>query len=467
MKNLKQITLFLSIFFIMAYMLYPQTRIKKDTVETNNFHQKLLNTDDIILNKTKILLERPFAKKINTNNKVIDSIIVTDHSGIKSEFKFTYDSKGHNIYRTIETWDGTSLLSGYQIYYTYDSVGNNTIELTEIWNGTSYVNVGRATYTYDANGNVISNLVELWNRNSWINSNRSTYIYDSNGYKTSYLLEGWTGVNWVGKMRNTYSRDAQGNMISAIHESWNGTNWVNDYQYTYEYDSNGNETSSLFEKWNDTSWVNYDQYTYAYDANGNVISFLTEKWDSTSWVNYDKYTYTYDSNGNETSSLTEEWDGTNWVNVVRITYVYDADGSMTSGLSKQWDGTNWILGNGVFYFDNELISNSSGEKFEIFYASVTNIRNNEVSKNNFVLSQNYPNPFNPTTTITYSIPTSGFVTLKIYNLLGSEIATLVNEEKNYGTYKVNWNAQNLSSGVYFYKMQAGSFSETKKLILLK
>ena len=99
---------------------------------------------------------------------------------------------------------------------------------------------------------------------------------------------------------------------------------------------------------------------------------------------------------------------------------------------------------------------------------ITGIKdNNNQVPAKFSLEQNYPNPFNPTTTITYSIPTNSFVTLIIYNLLGSEIATLVNEEKNFGTYKVIWNAQHIPSGVYFYKITAGAHSIVKKMILLK
>ncbi|MCX6120305.1 MAG: FG-GAP-like repeat-containing protein [Ignavibacteriales bacterium] len=85
----------------------------------------------------------------------------------------------------------------------------------------------------------------------------------------------------------------------------------------------------------------------------------------------------------------------------------------------------------------------------------------------FSLEQNYPNPFNPTTVIGYQLPKSSYVNLKIYNLLGCEIATLVNEQKSAGTYIYQWNAANRPSGLYFYRLQAGSFSETKKLILLK
>jgi hypothetical protein len=85
----------------------------------------------------------------------------------------------------------------------------------------------------------------------------------------------------------------------------------------------------------------------------------------------------------------------------------------------------------------------------------------------FSLNQNYPNPFNPTTTIKYSIPEMSKVSLTLFNLLGEEVATLVNEEKVAGYYTVEFNASSLSSGVYFYRLQAGSFTETKKMVLMK
>jgi Secretion system C-terminal sorting domain/Beta-propeller repeat len=85
----------------------------------------------------------------------------------------------------------------------------------------------------------------------------------------------------------------------------------------------------------------------------------------------------------------------------------------------------------------------------------------------FVLEQNFPNPFNPSTTIHFSVPSSEFVTLKVFDVLGNEVATLVNEEKPAGFYEVNFNAAGLSSGIYFYKLKAGSFVETKKMLLIK
>jgi|WetSurMetagenome_2_1015567.scaffolds.fasta_scaffold02899_2 hypothetical protein len=91
----------------------------------------------------------------------------------------------------------------------------------------------------------------------------------------------------------------------------------------------------------------------------------------------------------------------------------------------------------------------------------------DVFPTQFSLEQNYPNPFNPSTTIRFQVPNSSFVNLKVYDVLGNEVATLVSEEKPAGSYEVKFDAAGLSSGIYFYKFQAGSLVETKKMILLK
>ena len=85
----------------------------------------------------------------------------------------------------------------------------------------------------------------------------------------------------------------------------------------------------------------------------------------------------------------------------------------------------------------------------------------------FMLIQNFPNPFNPSTKIKYSVPQSSNVTLTVFDILGNEIETLVNEEKSIGTYEVTWYAEELPSGVYFYQLKAGEFISTKKMILMK
>ncbi|MFI5236405.1 MAG: T9SS type A sorting domain-containing protein [Ignavibacteriales bacterium] len=85
----------------------------------------------------------------------------------------------------------------------------------------------------------------------------------------------------------------------------------------------------------------------------------------------------------------------------------------------------------------------------------------------YSLEQNYPNPFNPATMINFSIPVGGFVSLDVFNSIGQKIATLLNEDKPAGTYQVDFSAANLSSGIYFYKISSGNFTETRKMILMK
>ena len=97
----------------------------------------------------------------------------------------------------------------------------------------------------------------------------------------------------------------------------------------------------------------------------------------------------------------------------------------------------------------------------------TEVRGIESNLRYYFLGDNYPNPFNPSTIISYQLPATTLVTLKVYDVLGREVATVVNERQSPGTYSVIFNAANLPSGVYFYKLEAGTFSETKKLTLLK
>jgi len=104
-----------------------------------------------------------------------------------------------------------------------------------------------------------------------------------------------------------------------------------------------------------------------------------------------------------------------------------------------------------------------------FASDVTAVEDNNktVVPTVYSLSQNYPNPFNPATVINYTIPKSGMVTLKVYNILGVEVASLVNKEQTAGSYTVRFNASELASGVYLYKLQSGSYTMSKKMLLLK
>jgi FG-GAP-like repeat/Bacterial Ig-like domain/Secretion system C-terminal sorting domain len=185
----------------------------------------------------------------------------------------------------------------------------------------------------------------------------------------------------------------------------------------------------------------------------------------------------------------------------------DVDGDLDLDIvTSNFSGANFTLyendGTGVFINRNDLPSNQAGS-CAVFHdrdndgdmdmtgidelqdllilftnGSVTNVNDEDNIPERFALHQNYPNPFNPSTKIKFEIPlgpsllkgkseAGGFITLKVYDVLGNEVATLVDEYKPAGSYGVEFDASNLSSGVYLYKLSAGDFSDVKKLMLLK
>jgi photosystem II stability/assembly factor-like uncharacterized protein len=165
---------------------------------------------------------------------------------------------------------------------------------------------------------------------------------------------------------------------------------------------------------------------------------------------------------------TPRWWATNMDEIYRstdhgMTWVYEAilDGYPINDLSMNFVEHKRVVvgyavgaGDGAVMRYSELVTSVPEEKGNPLPVKV-------------VLEQNYPNPFNPTTTISFQLTANSFVTLKVYDVLGREVATLVNEAKLPGTYSVQWDAAGVASGVYFYKLQAGKFVETKKLLLLR
>ncbi len=158
----------------------------------------------------------------------------------------------------------------------------------------------------------------------------------------------------------------------------------------------------------------------------------------------------------------------------------ERSGEMVNGRNSEWSKLGFVNGNGnsnsikeYSFTDNTL---SSSGKYAYRLKQIDNdgkceysneVEVNYVKANSYSLAQNYPNPFNPTTVISYKLPVNSFVTLKVYDVLGKEVATLVNGNMEAGNYNVNFNASNLSAGTYFYRLQAGDFTSSKKLILIK
>ncbi len=140
----------------------------------------------------------------------------------------------------------------------------------------------------------------------------------------------------------------------------------------------------------------------------------------------------------------------------------------TNAISNSLNGRATPIAGILYDFEGALRSATTPDIGADEFDVVTGITKEGSSvPETFALLQNYPNPFNPTTVISYQLPVNSYVTLKVYDLLGREVAMLVNERKNAGTYSVQWNASGLSSGIYFYRLDANEKREMKKMMLVK
>lgn len=145
--------------------------------------------------------------------------------------------------------------------------------------------------------------------------------------------------------------------------------------------------------------------------------------------------------------------------------VNTTDGGITW---KRYDLPSNIILNNLFMLDDKTgWAVGEGGVILKYSSSTSKVESNTAHVSTFTLEQNYPNPFNPSTTINYSIPKSGMVNLTVYNVLGNQVAVLVNDDQAAGEHSVKFNASNLSNGVYLYKLTSGNYSSTKKLVLMK
>jgi hypothetical protein len=261
---------------------------------------------------------------------------------------------------------------------------------------------------------------------------------------------------WCNAYKYEYIYDSNNRVLKIIEYDADCGPFYLKWQNLFTYDDNNNKIEFLLQKWNptDSTWNNYSLHRYEYDSNNLLVLTTYLVWNtfSSDWQNDWREFYAYTQQNLLETVLKENWSVEDkWENYTFRTLFYDEDWNWLEDVTQRWDSTYWIN-----YF-----------RYLATWDEPVYVKSNMLSINNYDLSQNYPNPFNPSTTIKYQIPERSLVDLKVYDVLGNEIATLVNEEKSIGTHTVEFNATNLPSGIYFYQLQTHKFTQTKKMILLK
>jgi hypothetical protein len=357
---------------------------------------------------------------------------------------------------------------GNQKYsFYYDQAGRVNYYITQDWFNNKWENSLRNTYFYDSLGSLSFELMEILSAGQWTPWYRISYTYDEKRNQIAELFEGYKDSGWVNNYQNINKYESDGNLANQIHMQWNGKEWITNYQEIIFF-KEGVRDSILFQDWVDGQWVNDKSAKPAYDNQGNLITMLWKTWSDTQWVNYTRGNWNYGLYKNIVSGLIEDWDGAQWINDSRFSYSYNSDNLFTHGINEIWQYDAWVIGNGIFYYDRSDIFDLAFNcaDLTVYYKNTLGVDKLNILEG-YSLAQNYPNPFNPSTTITYSLAKAGNVTLKIYDLLGKEVAVLVNGYKTKGQYNIKFEVSNLPSGIYIYQLNSNGYSLSKKMVILK
>jgi len=397
------------------------------------------------------------------NNEDVANSIAVDDSG--------------NVYVTGLSDD----VGTFSVFATIKYNSNGDTLWVRRYNGPGNGSNDASALAVDGSGNVH---VTGYSYGSGTSKDYATVKYNSNG--DTLWVRRYNGPGNSDDDATSFAVDGSGNVYVTGSSYGSGTSY---YDYaTIKYNSNG-----------DTLWVRRysgpengldNASSLAVDGSGNVYvtglsygvgtssDYATIKYNSngdTLWVrryngpgnSYDKATsLAVDGSGNV--YITCNSDG-----IVTVKYSSTGNEEWASHYGTDYPrfpyGIRVDKTGNVYVGGNTMISRSTSFYTTIKYVQTpTAVEERSTSvPSNFSLEQNYPNPFNPTTTISYQLPISSKVTLRIYDLLGREVATLVNQEESAGWKEVEWDASSIASGIYFYKLQANNFIETKKMLIIK
>jgi hypothetical protein len=396
------------------------------------------------------------------------------------KYIYSYDENGYQNGKRTQSWNGNAWVDSLK--YTYDHPSYDYIYTYQHWNGSEWINDYRYTYLYDSSYYYKGFIYEIGDSLSWINNQRTIFYRNSiTNYTDSVLYQFWELGEWKDIEKEFHTTDYKGRDSIITTYYLNDTVWEKSYNSIYFYDINTPSYSTSYQYWGGTEWINYYRYSYFYDADYYFLGFSGETWNDTTsqWKNDYRYLYIYDLEHRKTEyKYQKSSDGITWENIWHYTYEYDLSGYKTRQLFQNW-GTAWedyrqylyeYDSNGLLILEIDQVWLGSEWVNEYRFTSIWELVSgiNELGiANNYQLYNNYPNPFNPSTIIRWQLPVRSQVTLKIYDVLGNEIVTLINEEKDAGAYQVEWNASNKSSAVYFYQLRVGKFVDTKKMILLR
>ena len=369
-------------------------------------------------------------------------LIKTDSAGIMQwqhqyDYGFGDDDRGHAVWQTSDggfilagqTWLGSPTFGTYDMYVVKtDMAGNVQWRQTYAYNNAASpgADVALAVQQLSDGGYIIGGFTQS---SSW-----ASYIIRTDSLGNAVWSNIYPG-SWQSECYDIQATPDGGFILTGVETSYTTDGDL----LIIKLDANGN---LIWKKIYGTVDIEKGESIQRLQDGGYIIAGLSTHGAG----GYDMYVVRINSTGDSLWSRTIGGFGD------------DLAFSVASAQAGSYFVTGWTWSYGQGLGDVYLLKLTD---------SPLEVKDDSNRPTTTTLYQNYPNPFNPSTTITFHVPRNTFASLNVYNVLGQEIATLVNEEMKPGTYEVKWNASLQSSGLYFYQLRAGGFTETKRMLLVK
>lgn len=352
--------------------------------------------------------------------------------------------------------------------FIYDANGNFLSYTWEQMANGIWTNVLRSDCTYDGRGNLLTYTNQEWANGAWENREKYTHSYNDQGKELTYLFQYWQNGLWTNLMRGTSTYDSNGNELSFLQEEWRNGDLVKEYRITRAFDNKNRQLTELYEDWINGAWVNNSRSNNTYSINSDKVTSLLQIWRQDAWIDSSRITRTFNTNGHLLTFLSENSVGSSWVNYKMQRLHYDYFGNADKGESFVWKDGAWTPFSSILEFNY----NNGKDHSEYYGASVQIayglfLDEGPSVAQEFNVLQNYPNPFNSSTSIAFTIRKTAPVRISVYDILGNRVAVVIDEIKNPGFFRVEFNGSRLPSGVYIYRLESGGFNIAKKFILMK
>jgi len=420
-------------------------------------------------------------------------------------YLLSYTAAGKISKLVYQVWSGTEWTNNLLDSFSYDGSENQVGELNQYWSGGTWNDDTRYTSTFDLDDFLIEVVEQLWMTSAWVNESKQIFNNDMDGTATDILFMYWDGVYWSndGILYRTYDGP---NIVEDYYTEWTGSTWLGTFKASYAWRTviTPNEATQKYpvsSAWNLVSvalevpdysksalFPSAASSAFYFDAGYSAAAVLENG--KGYWLKFDSsqaIAMTGTLRMDDTIEVSAGW---NLVGSLCVTIAASGVGSIPGGL----------VVSSFFGFDAAYQASAIIEPGRAYWVKVAEAGKLVMSSSSNIpgsarvrieptderppappeepalaaavplfnkLEQNYPNPFNPVTEIRFKLRDEGHVRLSVYNVIGHEVALLVDGVMEAGSQTVSFDGGKFPSGVYFYKISTGAFSNMRRMILLK